>query len=393
MSHAPTRAQGFDHHDPALGARVWEEYAALRAECPIGWSEHHDGYWIVTSWAGVHDLAHDTAHLSSRRALIPNVLGDHVLIPISLDPPEHSKYRALLQRWFTTARMATFEPFIRERARALLAGLSSPADLAADFAQPLPLDITLAVIGVPDQDMGPVAEGAKATIEGVGDDPVTMFEKIGAAYGYLAQDLVPKLRAQPGDDLVSFLCGAEIDGEPLSDIVIASIAFNVVGAGFDTTYKSLSSSFAFLATHPDDQRRIRACSDLELAVEELLRMFAPVSVGRIATGDFEYGGVQFKEGEAVLLACPAAGRDPAVFPDPDTPDFERRSNKHLAFGTGIHRCLGMHLARLEMRVALEELFAAISWFDLEPGRTPGYSQSQVWGATSVPVTFTRTQAP
>ncbi|HVW32911.1 MAG TPA: cytochrome P450 [Acidimicrobiia bacterium] len=386
-----SRAHAFDHHDPALATRIFEEYAELRAECPIGWSERHDGYWVVTSWAGIHDLAHDTANFSSRRGLIPPVLGDNVLIPIFLDPPEHSKYRTLLQRWFTTARMATFEGFIREKAGNLLAGLSSPADLATDFAGPLPLDVTLMVIGVPDHDMDVVAEGARATIEGVGSDSIALFEKIGAAYGYLAQELVPKLRAQPGDDLVSFLIGAEIDGEPMADMMIASIAFNVVGAGFDTTYKSLSSSLAFLATHPEEQRRLRAVTDLETAVEELLRLFAPVSAGRLVMHDVTYSGVDFKEGDQVLLAYPAAGRDPAMFDDPDSADFERRSNKHLAFGTGIHRCLGMHLARLELQVALEELFAAISWFELEPGREPAYSQSQVWGATSVPVTFERAQ--
>ena len=116
-----------------------------------------------------------------------------------------------------------------------------------------------------------------------------------------------------------------------------------------------------------------------------------MSAGRLVLHDFEYDGVQLTEGDQVLLAHPAAGRDPAVFEHPDTLDLERPSNKHLAFGTGIHRCLGMHLARLEMRVALEELFAATAWFELEPGREPGYRQSQVWGATSVPVTFTRPQ--
>lgn len=388
-THPSSRAKDFDHHDPALAPRVFEEYAELRSECPVGWSEKHEGFWVVTDWRSIHDLARDPERLSSGVSLIPNMMGDNVLIPISLDPPEHSKYRGILQRWFTPARVGTFEPFIRSRCRELLEALESPADLAWEYARPLPLDVILNVLGVPDRDMEVVAAGARAVIELAGVDPMEAFAKIEEAYGYLAGELVPELRARPGDDLISFLAGAEIDGEPMTEQTIASIAFNVIGAGFDTTYKSIATSIAFLAAHPEHQHTLRTTADLPVAVEELLRLFAPVSAGRQVTEDFEWDGVRLSAGDAVLLAYPAAGRDPAVFGDPDAPDFARQPNKHLTFGAGIHRCLGMHLARLEMIVALDELFAATSSFELEVGHEATLCQGQVWGATSVPVQFTR----
>lgn len=386
-------AAEFDHHDPAVAARIHDEYTRLRSQCPVGWSTRHDGFWVVTDWADVHDLARDTQHLSSRVSLIPNVMGEHVLIPISLDPPEHSTYRALLQRWFTPARIGSFEGYIRSRARGLLAASADTSaevvDLATQFARPLPLDVILTVIGVPTTDIDVVAAGARAAIEDVVVDPAGAAEKIDRAYGYLANDLVPTLRDEPRDDLVSFLTTTRVDGEPLPDDMVASIAFNIVGAGFDTTYKSIASSLAHLATEPDSQRALRSTNDLSVAVEELLRLFAPVSAGRVVTRDVERGGARLRAGDAVLLVYPAAGRDPAVFDRPDEPDFARRPNRHLTFGTGIHRCLGMHLARLELRVALEEVFRATSWFEVDVGREPAFHQSQVWGATSVPVRIER----
>lgn len=387
-----SRAATFDHHDPDLATRVFDEYAEIRSECPVGWSEQHGGFWVVTDWSSIHDLARDTEHLSSRVGLIPDMLGDNVLIPISLDPPEHSKYRGLLQRWFSPGRVATFEPFIRRRCRELLAAAPSRCDLGQDYARPLPLDVILMVLGVPDHDMAVVADGARAAIELAGADPVEAFAKIERAYTYLATDLVPGVRADPSDDLISFLAGAEIDGFPLDEQTIASIAFNVIGAGFDTTYKSISSAVAFLAAHPEHQAELREEADLGLAVEEMLRLFAPVSVGREVTQDVDCAGVRLRSGDVVLLAFPAAGRDPLVFADPDTPDFARKPNKHMTFGTGIHRCLGMHLARLELVVALEELFAATSTFELEPGRDAVFSPGQVWGATSVPVRLARDES-
>lgn len=380
---------GFDHHDPELATRIHEQYAAMRAEGPIGWSEKHDGFWVATSWHAVRELARDSEALSSSGSFIPNVLGDNVLIPISLDPPEHSKYRKLLQRWFTTGRTATFGSVIRERSRQLIDRLESPADLCEGFARPLPLDVILLVIGVPDRDMEPVAAGARAAIDGLAEDPVAAFAAIQGAYDYLETELVPALRARPGDDLISYLAAAEVDDGPLADGTIAAIAFNVVGAGFDTTFKTLSSSLAFLAQDQEAQRRLRDGADMSKAVDELIRLFAPVTAGRKVVDERAVDGATMKPGDSVLLAFPAACRDPEIFPNPDAADFSRAPNKHIAFGSGIHLCLGMHLARLELATALDELLAAFASFELAPGATPQYSQSQVWGATSVPVSFQR----
>jgi cytochrome P450 len=226
-------------------------------------------------------------------------------------------------------------------------------------------------------------------IDGLAEDPVAAFAAIQGAYDYLETELVPALRARPGDDLISYLAAAEVDDGPLADGTIAAMAFNVVGAGFDTTFKTLSSSLALLAEDQDVQRRLRDAADTATAADELIRLFAPVSAGRKVVGERRVDEVTLNEGDAVLLAFPAACRDPEVFPNPDVADFARAPNKHVAFGSGIHLCLGMHLARLELAIALEEILSAFASFELAPGATPQYSQSQVWGATSVPVSFRR----
>ena len=154
------------------------------------------------------------------------------------------------------------------------------------------------------------------------------------------------------------------------------------------SYKTLSSSLAYFATDPEAQARARQAPSTAV-VEEMLRLCAPVATGRLVQNDTVMSEQNLRAGDRVLLALPAANRDPAEFADPDTARFDRNNNRHLTFGTGIHRCLGMHLARLELRVAFEEVFRAFDDVQIAPGEEPTFIQSQVAGAVSVPVTFQR----
>jgi cytochrome P450 len=194
--------------------------------------------------------------------------------------------------------------------------------------------------------------------------------------------------AGPGDDLLSELLGAEVDGAPLDDGIVLGMAALVLIAGVDTTWSAIGSSLWYLARHPEDQKRLVAEPELmATATEELLRAFAPVTMARVVTGDIDYGGCPMKQGDKVLMNFPAANRDPEVFDRPEAVLLDRAHNRHVAFGSGIHRCAGSNLARMELRVALEEWLSVVPSFALEEGREIVWAGGQVRGPRILPVVF------
>ncbi|MGE0218474.1 cytochrome P450 [Mycolicibacterium sp.] len=381
-------AVDFDHHDQGLAERIHQVYRELREDHPIQWTERHGGYWVVTGYEALHTIANDPEHFSSAGAFIPDITGGMLLIPQQIEDPEHRVYRTLLRDWFTPRRIASFEPRVRTITRQLLEQLQPPADLVSEFAVPLPVEVILRVLGVQERELKPISEAVKAITEGTGADPSAVVDGYHAAIAFIRDAVLAPLRDTPGDDLLSFLLGKQPEMEFLDDDTIARIGFSMIGAGFDTTSKTLSSSLAFFAESAELQQRART-APLPVVVEEMLRVVAPVTSGRLVLADREVAGRQLRAGDRVLLAWPAASRDPALFADPEAVQFSGGPNPHVAFGTGIHRCLGMHLARLELRVAFEELFCAFESFTLAEGARPRFAQGPVWGAVSLPVTFVR----
>ena len=188
--------------------------------------------------------------------------------------------------------------------------------------------------------------------------------------------------------MISQLLAAEVDGEPVSeDLVVGESALLLV-AGVDTTWSAIGSALFHLASHPDDRRRLVADPELlPTAIEEILRFYSPVTMGRIATSDTAVGECPVGAGDRVVVNFPAANRDPDEFPDADAFVIDRAKNRHLAFGVGIHRCAGSNLARMELRVAIEEWLAAIPEFELADPDAVTWAGGQVRGPRSVPVTF------
>ena len=194
------------------------------------------------------------------------------------------------------------------------------------------------------------------------------------------QDMVTERRARPWDDAISTLLQAEIEGEKLDDYKVIGVCSLLLVAGVDTTWSSISSSLLHFATHPEDQARMRAEPELlPTAVEELLRFHSPVTVGRKVTEPVSVGGVEMKPGDKVLLNFPGANRDPAAFDRPDEVVLDRKRNRHLAFGLGIHRCAGSNLARMEMQVALRVWFDRIAQFELADADGVTWAGGQVRG--------------
>jgi len=199
-------------------------------------------------------------------------------------------------------------------------------------------------------------------------------------------EMAEQRRKTPGDDLISYLLAARINGNPLSDNHFFGSLRLLLVAGIDTTWSAIGASLWHLATHDEDRHRlVQEPRLLSVAVEELLRAYAPVTMAREIVADTEIGGTMFRKGEMVLLSFPAANRDPEMFENADRVVIDRAENRHAAFGLGIHRCIGSNLARMEINVALSEWLARIPEFQLDPEGTARWSQGTVRGPRQLPM--------
>jgi hypothetical protein len=390
----------FDVLDPRYIADPFSIWDILRSTCPIAHTDRRVSSWLPTRYEDVTAIAHDIEHFSSLRvAVIPGREDDeemeiegpnleYGLPPISSDPPLHTWTRRLLLPWFSHRRVEGYVPMTRKLCRVLLDGFADAgrADAAADYAQQIPVRVIAHILGVSTDMSDTFTQWVRDILEFADDAERRQRGAEGLLNYFVAQ--VEERRTAPGDDLLSELLQTEVEGKPLDEGIILGIAALVLIAGVDTTWSAIGSSLWHLALHPDDQRRLVAEPDLmPLAIEELLRAYSPVTMARLVTGDVEYGGCPMKEGDKVLMNFPAANRDPEAFEDPDSVVLDRAHNRHIAFGSGIHRCAGSNLARMELQVALEEWLARIPSFSLEEGKEIAWAGGQVRGPRVLPVVF------
>ncbi|MDH3683172.1 MAG: cytochrome P450, partial [Acidimicrobiia bacterium] len=311
------------------------------------------------------------------------------LPPINLDPPHHTGPRRVMLPFFNPTNTRKWEQPIRDICTNRLDALdgTTGADLAVDYARHIPGDLTATMFGVPTTETDQFRTWVHDLLE-VGPTDVEVERATTNAMIDYMHGLIADRREHGGDDLVTYLFDAEIDGEPMDDTAMAKMLFLLLLAGIDTTWSALGSSFLHLATHPDDLARLVAEPELiPTATEEFLRAYSPVYVGRIATGDTEISGCPVAEGEWVMLSFPAANRDPAAFDDPHTVKIDRQKNRHAAFGLGVHRCLGSNLARMEMNIAIEMLLDRFPRFALVEGTEPTFAAGNVRGPRQIPVRF------
>jgi hypothetical protein len=279
-------------------------------------------------------------------------------------------------------------PLTRDLCRSLLDRFADTgnADAAAQYAQQIPVRVIAHILGVSADMSDQFTEWVRDVLE-FADDPERRTTGADGLLNYFVAQ-VESLRQAPGDDLLSELLQTEVDGAPLDEGIILGMAALVLIAGVDTTWSAIGSSLWHLATHPDDLDRLATDPALmPLAVEELLRAYSPVTMARVVTSDVEFAGCPMKEGDKVLMNFPAANRDPEAFESPGVVDLARAQNRHVAFGSGIHRCAGSNLARMELRVALEEWLHRIPTFTLEKGKEVTWAGGQVRGPRSLPVVF------
>jgi cytochrome P450 len=316
------------------------------------------------------------------------------LIPLQIDPPDHVKFRRLLDPLFAPREVGKLEAAVRSLVNDLIDTFADTGrcEFNGDVAVPLPCTVFLELMGLPLEDLdlflgfkdgiirphARTAEERTALARATGSEIYAYFERV-----------VEDRRAQPENDLLSGFIAAEIDGERLSTEDILDISYLFLLAGLDTVTASLGCAVAYLAAHPERQAALRDDPSLiPGAVEELLRWETPVpGVPRVTTRDVEIAGTTIPAGQSVTCLLATANTDGKEFPDPEAVDFAREGNRHLAFGGGVHRCLGSHLARLEMRVALEEFHRRIPSYAVAEGETPIYSMG-IRAVEHLPLTWT-----
>jgi cytochrome P450 len=320
------------------------------------------------------------------RPLIPAPQG--IAPPISSDPPFHHEARRLLLPAFSPRAVDELEPFTRAYCESLLDALDgrTAVDAAVDYAQHIPLRVIAEMLGFPPEDGDQFRVFVQNTLETV-DVPVEQrIENFGLLSAYIDAQIDDHI-AHPRDDLTTYLLNAEMDGQPLNPEHVGGAIALLLIAGIDTTWSAIGASLWHLAKTPADRQRLVDEPDLlPVAMEELLRAYAPVTMARLVKHDHEFRGCPMKQDEWVLLPFPAANRDPDAFEDADQVVIDREVNRHAAFGLGIHRCAGSNLARMELRVALEVWLDRYPEFSLADPDAVTWSGGQVRGPRTLPVT-------
>ena len=386
-------ATDFSHLDPEWAADPYPIQEELRERCPIAHTDRFGGGWMPTKYEDVSAIAYDTDRFSSRAIVMSNFRPPREAAPIggtppiSSDPPFHHPARKLLLPAFTKTAIRRQEDATRAFCNGLIDELAGQevVDAARDYAQHIPMRVIADMLGFPPEDGPRFREFVENTLEGVNLPPDERMAQMNDLFDYLYEQINDHV-GHPRDDLTSYLIDVELDGNKLSaDHVAGTIALLLI-AGIDTTWSAIGSSLWHLATHPADRERLVADPGmLPTAMEEFLRAYAPVTMARLVKDDMHWRGADMKADDWVLLSFPAANRDPAQFDDADRVVIDREVNRHAAFGLGIHRCLGSHLARMELRVALETWLARIPSFTLADPSAVTWSSGQIRGPRALPL--------
>ena len=395
-------AEDFELFDPEYvndPAPIWQE---LRdSGCPFARTERRQVSYLPVTFEGVRAIAKDSETWSSFSVSVvpdPNPDRDPEWRPdnherirsiIDSDPPHHTPERQLMLPFFAPKSVEKYREHTQELCRRLIRSFveDGHADVAEGYARQIPPRIIAMILGIDPEMADTFTEWVQGFLE-IGqvdaearryyDDKITEF--------FIGE--IQDRMENPGDDLISILLTSQIDGEPVPVNVIQGNVFLMLVAGIDTTWSSIGSALWHLASHPEDRRRLVEEPELiPTAVEEFLRAYSPVTMARVATKDTMLGDREVKAGERVVLSFPAANRDPEIFDDPEEVIIDRQRNRHVAFGSGIHRCAGSNLARMEMTVAIEEFLKMIPEFELTDPDAVTWAGGQVRGPRHLPVRF------
>jgi cytochrome P450 len=386
----------YDPYDYAIHEDPYPTYARLREEAPL-YHNGERGFWALSRHADVAAAFRRTTQLSNRFgvSLDPIAYGpeaDKTMSFLAMDPPRHTRMRALVSRGFTPRRVADLEHSIRGLAEdhldAALSGGDGEFDFVSDFAGLIPMDVISEMLGVPQPDRTELRRLADLVVhreEGVQDVPPAGIEAAVKLLTYF-RELISERRVQPQPDLTSALLEADVDGDRLSDDEVTSFLLLLVVAGNETTTKMLANAWYWAWRFPRVKERVLGePADAPRWVEETLRYDNSTQMlARVASGDLELLGTRVPDGSPILLLIGSANRDEAVFSNPDAYDTLRDTSKMISFGSGRHFCMGAPLARLEGKVALETLARRVSDYDIDESTASRVHSINVRGFASLP---------
>jgi cytochrome P450 len=365
--------------EPGVADDPHPVYERLRSRCPVARGDlaGHP----VAMISSYEDVQWALRHPEAFSSVTGLELGDQPMIPLEVDPPLHTDYRRVLNPRFTPKAIAPLEGEVRRLVRELLDGFAGrgTCDFHAELATPLPSGIFLALLGLPLDDLPQFLRWRDDTIRpdvepGDVEGAHRIRKEAGRAISDYFRDAIAERRGRPDNSLLSLIVHTDFGGRPFTEDELLGMSHLLFIGGLDTVTATLDCMVAYLVTHPDRRRElVEDPSLIPAAVEELLRFLTPVMlIPRAAAKDISLRGVDIRAGDGVTLVLGAANVDDAAFGDTDV-DFHREPNKHVAFGGGHHLCLGAHLARLELRVALEELHARIPDYWFPDGFEPHFS--------------------
>jgi cytochrome P450 len=376
------------HEDP------YPTYRRLRDEAPAYYNEELD-FWALSRFEDVLEGFHDWETYSSAQGIaLEQTTGISPPMFITMDPPDHTRLRKLVSRAFTPRRIAEMEPRIREVALRHLKPMTrrGSGDLIEDFGAKFPMDVVSTMLGVPAEDQDMLREWVDCMLhreDEVAGVPPAGIEAFGKVAAYFAED-IERRRAQPDEHMISTLCRAQAEGAQISDEEIVGFCFLMAIAGNETTTKLIGNMVYWLSKHPDQRRLVREDPRrVPDAVEEVLRYDnSSQMMVRTLTRDKELHGQTMEKGKKVVLLVGSGNRDEREFPDPDRFDVTRNIPRTLSFGHGRHLCIGASLARLEGRIALEEIFARMPDLEVDLAGVERMHSTNVRGFAKVPIAFT-----
>jgi cytochrome P450 len=376
----------FDYMNPP-GAQedVHLAWKTLHRGPDIVWSPYHGGHWIATRGEDIEAMQKDHTRFSHRSVNIPP-LDETQLVPLELDPPEHTAYRNLITPAFLPQAIASLEEDVRSLAIELIDKLAprGECEFVSEFAKVLPIVIFLRLADLPVTDREQLLEWAEWSVRGNVEERNESQHRLVA---YISK-WVEKRKAQAGGDLVSLVANAQIDGKPISPERMFGMFIVVLFGGLDTVASMMGFIARFLAENPVHRRQLIEHPDLMISsVDELIRRFGVANTARLITHDMEYKGIQFKKGDQIQLPNSLFGLDERKFSNPLAVDLTRKPVIHAAFGNGPHRCPGSFLARTEIKVFLQEWLKRIPDFRIREGDKPRCGSGAVNGMLYLPLAW------
>jgi cytochrome P450 len=382
-------ATDLDVTDPEFAAR-WEDVVAdLHSRCPVAHSTVGEGYWAINGYDDLREAAGDWQTFSSTSGFVPNrPEGLPYWYPVECDPPLHDQIRDALNSYLAPKMVLPQEQALRDIADSLIDEFieAGETEFVQAFSGPFPgLVFCTLIAGIPVEDMPWLAKAGNDALHGPVDG---RLQAVVDVQNYCERFLVGRSEAPPRGDIVDALLAAEIEGFPLEKK--AGTLGQLIFGGVGTTGHVLSSGIWHFAKNPDLAERFLAEPEVRMrAVEEMVRAFAPATYdGRRATKDVEVSGTKINKGDFVLLHYGAGCLDPRISPDPTKVDFDRSPNRHIAFGAGVHRCIGAHLARLELRVGYTAILERLKDLHVDPAFVPRYETGATRELLELPISFT-----